>query len=781
MAAALGVDRWALVLGGSMGGMRALEWASIAPDSVDRLMLLATCAAASAEQIALCSTQVAAIRADPAWLGGDYYAAPSAPVVGMGIARRIAHLSYRGVAELETRFGREEQAGESVAAGGRFAIESYLDHHAAKLARRFDAGSYVALSEAMNSHDVGRDRGGVPTALAAIKATTSVVSIDSDRPRGTEAAAVEIRTRSLAGEWSDWVTLGIESDNQPTEATRTGTAPYFVGDSDGVQVRVSSSSATTTLPGLQVSLIDAPVVAADSNPATVAPAAVTTASSLPRLYPQPRIVSRAGWGADESWRSINGKGCATPDIDDTTYGAVVHHTAGSNSYSASQSASIVRGIYAYHVKSQGWCDIGYNFLVDKYGTVFEGRAGGVDLPVHGAHATSWNTNTVGVSMMANWDTATPTTTVLNSVAGVIAWKLEGYYRNPTGTVTLAGKKVNVIFGHGDVMSTSCPGKNMRSRMGDLRQRVASKIGSWNTPIYRRWMANGGDSGVYGAPHIGEAIVGDGRYTRFVRRSLYYQPSLGTLYVAGRIRDRYDVLKGHTGSLGWPITDELSGSSKGSRLSRFANGTIYWSSATGAWEVTGEVKKGYEALGQDRSALGLPSAAQAKLSFGGAVQQKFAGGYLIWSSSTKAQPMLNPIGAKWMGFSNGGAAVGRAARRRASAGPGEGADRPADPERRLLRHRYRRARCPSRDLHHLRRPGGRDLSVGAADHQQLRRWNRRARAVRARDDRTERQHRGGHRQLQLSEPDHALGRSWSSTQSWISPVTWGGGPLAPASG
>lgn len=181
LAAQLGVERWALVLGGSMGGMRALEWAVMAPSSVRRLLLLATGAAATAEQIALCAAQIAAIKADPHWHGGDYYDEPGGPVIGMGIARRIAHISYRGTRELERRFGRAPQDGESPERGGRYAIESYLDHHAAKLARRFDAGSYVVLSEAMNSHDVGRGRGGIAAALGEVSARTAVVSIDSDR------------------------------------------------------------------------------------------------------------------------------------------------------------------------------------------------------------------------------------------------------------------------------------------------------------------------------------------------------------------------------------------------------------------------------------------------------------------------------------------------------------------------------------------------------------------------------------------------------------------------
>ena len=190
LAAALGIDRWALAVGGSMGGMRALEWAVTWPGAVDRLLVLATCAAASAEQIALCSTQIDAILADPAWRGGDYYDSDDGPAVGLGIARKIAHISYRGSLELESRFGRAAQAGEDPSAGGRYAIESYLDHHAAKLGRRFDAGSYVALSQAMNSHDVGRGRGGVGAALGTVAASTTVVSVDTDRLYRPEQQAV---------------------------------------------------------------------------------------------------------------------------------------------------------------------------------------------------------------------------------------------------------------------------------------------------------------------------------------------------------------------------------------------------------------------------------------------------------------------------------------------------------------------------------------------------------------------------------------------------------------
>ncbi|MEV7397850.1 homoserine O-acetyltransferase [Aeromicrobium sp. NPDC092404] len=171
----LGIDSWRGVIGGSAGGMRALEWAIEHPQRVERLFLLATSAAASAEQIALSATQIDAIRADPAYFGGDYYDGPHGPLHGLDLARRIAHISYRSEYELAERFGRTVQD------DGRFAVESYLQHHGAKLVGRFDANSYVVLSAAMNSHDVGRGRGGITAALGHITARTVVAGIDSDR------------------------------------------------------------------------------------------------------------------------------------------------------------------------------------------------------------------------------------------------------------------------------------------------------------------------------------------------------------------------------------------------------------------------------------------------------------------------------------------------------------------------------------------------------------------------------------------------------------------------
>ncbi len=181
LADALGIDAWAGVVGGSMGGMRVLEWCVGHPERVRRAIVLAVGAAATADQIALCSLQIRAIRQDPAFAGGDYYGTGSRPVDGLAIARGIGQVSYRTAAEFESRFGHRAQAEEDPLKGGRYAVESYLAHHGDKLAERFDANSYVMLSEAMNHHDVGRGRGGIAHALGNVRAEVTVAGIASDR------------------------------------------------------------------------------------------------------------------------------------------------------------------------------------------------------------------------------------------------------------------------------------------------------------------------------------------------------------------------------------------------------------------------------------------------------------------------------------------------------------------------------------------------------------------------------------------------------------------------
>jgi homoserine O-acetyltransferase len=181
---AIGIPRWAAVIGGSMGGMQVLEWAISYPDRVERVGILATPEQSNADQIALNTVQVDAIHMDPKFADGDYYGAEDGdgPYRGLALARRMALLNYRSPTELNDRFQRSWQSGlNPLGGGGRYAVESYLDFHGNKFTRRFDANSYITLVNAMNSHDIGRDRGGVAKALSAVTAKALVLGIDSDR------------------------------------------------------------------------------------------------------------------------------------------------------------------------------------------------------------------------------------------------------------------------------------------------------------------------------------------------------------------------------------------------------------------------------------------------------------------------------------------------------------------------------------------------------------------------------------------------------------------------
>jgi homoserine O-acetyltransferase len=180
----LGIDRWAAVIGGSMGGMQALEWAVSNPDRLERVAVLAAPPFCNADSIALNALQAAAVRMDPAFGEGAYYDAAEGegPHRGLALARRMALHSYRSPTELNDRFERSWQSGLSpMGGGGRYAVESYLDFHGNKFTRRFDANSYLTLVEAMSSHDVGRGRGGTVQALSRATAKALVLGIDSDR------------------------------------------------------------------------------------------------------------------------------------------------------------------------------------------------------------------------------------------------------------------------------------------------------------------------------------------------------------------------------------------------------------------------------------------------------------------------------------------------------------------------------------------------------------------------------------------------------------------------
>ncbi|ADI06711.1 hypothetical protein SBI_03590 [Streptomyces bingchenggensis BCW-1] len=398
----------------------------------------------------------------------------------------------------------------------------------------------------------------------------SLLGVSWTNPMAKAPKKVEARTRDAkTGTWSQWFTVGNNDalGDVPTKGERGATEPYWVGPSNGVQLRVLAGSKTSaTLPhGLRLDLVD-PGKAATADPAPAAyaldvPGASASASDSatpadtptgtptgaatdtptptdtptdtstpatdspspsdtptqtttsdapsaspsdtattspspsasatggpPSTVPEPPIVSRTEWGADTTG--------ITPE-DPPTYNTdvksvFVHHTDGTNDYSCADSASIVRGIYIYHVKTNGWNDIGYNFLVDKCGTIFEGRAGGVDMPVLGAHTYGWNRESAGIAVLGNYTSTGASTDAMTSIARLAGWKLGQYGADPAGTVQLTAGATqknylgtsytadtkytfNRISAHRDGYNTECPGNSLYAQLPTIRSWASGPV------------------------------------------------------------------------------------------------------------------------------------------------------------------------------------------------------------------------------------------------------------------------------------------------------------------
>ncbi len=287
---------------------------------------------------------------------------------------------------------------------------------------------------------------------------------------GTQAGAVEVRAKGPDG-WGDWQLVegdpaeGPDRDSHERQ-DKTTAGPVWVGrDVEQVQVRVAEGS----LPGLKLHALRAEL------PQTPSQGGLGGAKPAGAAPAQPGIVSRASWGADESFRTIN-PGCTQPLYAQNVRFSVVHHTAGTNAYTAAESAAIIRAIYHFHTHTNKWCDIGYNFLVDRFGTVFEGRYGGITQAVVGAHAEGFNTGSAGVAVLGTFQTDPLPSPAYNAVRNLLAWKLALHGVDPYGTVTAGGVPVRTITGHRDLNATLCPGDMAEGLLPQLRADVASTMG-----------------------------------------------------------------------------------------------------------------------------------------------------------------------------------------------------------------------------------------------------------------------------------------------------------------
>ena len=286
--------------------------------------------------------------------------------------------------------------------------------------------SDVAQADASAPDDLVAELGNRSTA------DFSLVGVTWDPGFDDTGLEVQVRSRTPEKSWTEWEELHVEADD--SEGGRPGTEPWWVGEADGVAVRVTSPTGDRP-PGLTVTTIDA----GDPVPLAATPAmdVQQTADGSPTYTAQPSIISRSAWGARKN------SSCDSPRTGNETRGIVVHHTAGSNSYTKAQSASIVRAVQSYHMQSRDWCDIGYNFLVDKYGQIFEGRTGGVTLQVRGAHAgtKAVNTYTMGVSMMGTYTSSEPADATKDAMVKLIGWRLGTTFHPATGSYTISGKSV----------------------------------------------------------------------------------------------------------------------------------------------------------------------------------------------------------------------------------------------------------------------------------------------------------------------------------------------------
>ena len=302
------------------------------------------------------------------------------------------------------------------------------------------------------------------------------------RWRGSAEPLAAIRARRAGGSWSRWQALHTHSDDGPDPGlgeppARGVSTPLWVGEADEVQYRLSRR-----VPGLRLHFVNVSgtatavdrgrtAVRRAANTALVSVAGLIRARSASAAESQPAIVSRAAWGAEDC-----------PPRAPAEYGrvraAIVHHTVSANDYSAEEAPGIVLAICRFHRNSNGWNDIGYNFLVDKYGRLYEGRAGGIDQPVAGAQVAGYNYSTTGIASLGDHRSLAQTSQGLAAIARLIRWKLPRSGVPTDGRVTVTSssgsrRTIERVSGHRDLNSTSCPGQALYDQLPALRARVGS--------------------------------------------------------------------------------------------------------------------------------------------------------------------------------------------------------------------------------------------------------------------------------------------------------------------
>ncbi|GAA4558689.1 hypothetical protein GCM10023193_13980 [Planotetraspora kaengkrachanensis] len=329
-----------------------------------------------------------------------------------------------------------------------------------------------------------------------------------DPGNGTRKTGV----RAAGGQLGDVTLAGAVSTTEPDAPSEPASEPSpSAGDVAPVEPATTPVATPTPTPPASPSPSATPKTTPSATPKatpTPTPTAKALAATSASTAPSPTIKTRASWGADEKLVTD------PPEYAPTVKAVFVHHTDGVNTYSCADSPSIIRGIMLYHVRTNGWNDIGYNFLVDKCGTIFEGRAGGIDKPVIGAHTLGFNTSSTGIALLGSFNETSdpaPTKAALDSIAKLAAWKLGLAGGNPTGktpmTITADNGKFkpgtysfNTISGHRDGYATACPGTKLYAALPGIR--TAAK--AWTTPVTSLSL-----TGITGATKVGSTYYTKG--------------------------------------------------------------------------------------------------------------------------------------------------------------------------------------------------------------------------------------------------------------------------------
>jgi uncharacterized protein with LGFP repeats len=529
----------------------------------------------------------------------------------------------------------------------------------------------------------------------------TTVGLSWERDSALTDVSVEVRTRS-EGVWSDWEPINAhevdgpdmvltdappateapgaevvapvettpEGDASRTMIEREATVPLWAGPSDAVQVRMETGGVQPR--GARLELVDPGESPADRLVGQPAPGTAEAAA-------RPAIVSRAQWGADERIR--RGSASYSP----TLRAGFIHHTVNSNSYTQAQAPALMRSIYAYHVKSNGWSDVGYNFLVDRFGTVYEGRFGGVDRPVVGAHAAGFNANTFGISIIGDFTSTAPTAASVAAVERVMAWKLRLHGVSPSGTTTLTSAgggtsryargavvSFRTISGHRDGNSTACPGARLYELLPAIRNRAAGLAGGAApapapapTTGATTYTVRAGDTlhriatahGVTvdqlrAANNLTGDYIAVGQVLNIPGKG-----SASTPAPLGAIAQHHLRHGGNGGFLGAPTSGELPTRDGVGRFTTFQRGAIYWHPTTGARELHGDIRSRWNALSWEFGPLGYPTTDELPAPDGRGRFNVFQRGSIYWSPTTGARDVYGAIRTRWSALGWEGGTLG----------------------------------------------------------------------------------------------------------------------------